>query len=176
MLDLTLFSKIVEWHKSSENVGLFIPLPTHLAKKYPIDGREGEDDSPPHITLNYFGKVSSAYVPKVLAVATEVISNTPSFKVQIGDKKEFINKDNQRIIHSTVKSPQLRRLHHKLDERMGEVLSYEKSYPQFKPHITIEYVNEGSDSKYEDLKIRGTWKVDIIWLWGADKPYPIFLK
>jgi len=84
--DLSQLFKILSWHKQEQefgkSVGLFVPLPAHLAIQYPEDGRTGEDSSPPHITVVYIGSFPKELEKKLVKLTQEICSNAKPFKVK----------------------------------------------------------------------------------------------
>lgn len=166
--------------QSGESVGLFIPLPPDLAKQYPLDGKAGEDDSDPHLTVLYIGDVPQDKFQELIDIVEAELSDTRSFELTIGPVGEFTNHDNQRIIHSTVESTGDTSLEtvHDNNRQALSVAGFDIKHASrdFKAHITIEYVDEGEEAKFSDIKPKGSWTVNEIELWGLGEPHIIKLK
>lgn len=174
--------ELVDWHQNNrdkppgESVGLFIPLPRDLASQYPPKG-EGRDSSPPHVTLLYCGTVPGHMENKMEEVCREACSSFKSFSVKIKKPRKFVNDKNETIRHSPVASIRLKRFHDYMKEAFIQAgLPVSDKYPEFKPHITIEYVAEGEKSQYKDIKPQGIFEVEEVHLWGTTQPYVFKLK
>lgn len=162
-----------------EHVGLFIPLPADLAEQYPIEGREGEDDSDPHMTLLYIGDVSEDKFDELISVIKESLQGISSFELSLLPPESFKNKEDQEIIHSPLEiisdDIDLTELHNILRRNIEDANFEVKAHKEFKPHITIEYVNPNEESKFKDIQPTGSWLVDEIEIWGLGDPHIIKL-
>lgn len=182
-MELSNLYKTLKWHESSrdkqpgESVGLFITLPSEIAEQYPSEGKEGEDSSPAHLTLLYIGDVPMHFEDKILEVVQQVCENFKKFKVKIKSPKKWINDENQTIYHSPIASSKLTNLHNMLEKSFElNQIPFSRKYPEFKPHVTIEYVNEGEKPKFKDVKPEGEFVVESVWVWGLTEPYMFLLK
>lgn len=174
--------ELVDWHQNNrdkpagESVGLFIPLPSDLAKQYPPKG-EGNDNSPPHITLLYCGTVPEHMEDKMEEVCKQVCTNFKSFNVKIKKPRKFINDKNETIRHSPIASLRLKRFHECMKEAFMQAgLPLSDKYPDYKPHITIEYIPQGQKSQYKEIKPQGQFKVEEVHMWGGTQPHIFKLK
>lgn len=182
-LDLRSLYKTLSWHNqdrdhpTGQKVGLFIQVPEDIAAQFPKEGKAGEDSSPPHITLLYIGNLPPMFEEKMLKVVENVCQSSRSFTVKLGKVQTFTNEDGQKIYHSPIISKPLQKLHEKLKiEFEYAQLPYSTKYPEFKPHITIEYVNVCEKPKFSHLCPQGSWEVDSVWAWGMAEPKLYFLK
>ena len=182
-MDLKQAYKILSWHNTSrdkppgESVGLFIPLPENLSKQFPPDGKAQEDTSPCHVTLYYIGELENSKQQDMIGVVRSVAKITKPFQVSLAPSNFFVNKKNQKIIHSPVIGEDLQKLHYVVQGAFKFLeLPFLDKYPEYKPHVTIEYVNEGEQEKYGNLSPRGEWLVDHFWIWGTEKPEVIRLE
>jgi len=179
MIDLQLVYKIMNWHAAkadNKHVGLFIPLPSNVAKQFPEDGREGEDSSPEHITLVYIGEFHNELEDKLKNIVQIFASKTKPFSVKLVKPKKFVNDEGQTVLYSPVKSSKLNKLHYALKQVLRtNQIPLNNKYPEYKPHVTIEYVSPEEKPKYRDLCPKGEWTVDAVWIWGASEPYMIHL-
>ena len=176
--DLSQLFKILSWHKQEQefgkSVGLFVPLPAHLAIQYPEDGRTGEDSSPPHITVVYIGSFPKELEKKLVKLTQEICSNAKPFKVKLTRTKTFFTENKQTIFHSPVKSKKLTNFHSDIKNHfMNNQIQVDTKYPDYNPHVTIEYVNEGDKPKYKGLHIIDEFVVDSVWIWGTYEPYMV---
>lgn len=173
--------KIVQWHKTRENlgehVGIFVPLPEDLAGQFPPEGKEGEDSSPPHITLLYVGDMKDPKEQKkMIDVVKKTVSALGPFEVSLGIVKEFLNEKNQRVTHSIVEGEELHKLNNILKGVFKLVgIPFSDKYPEYKPHVTIEYIEEDEEERFANTRPQGDWIVEHIWIWGADKPHMVRL-
>jgi len=164
---------ILSWHKErpepGKHVGVFIPIPKELAKYFPKDGREGEDDSPQHISVIYIGDFNSHFEDKLKNVLQNVCSQFRPFKVKISSKpRKFVNDKNQTVLHMPIFSQKLKKLHYSMkDELMKNAINVSNKYPDFKPHTTLEYVNEGDKPKYKKFRFSENkeFVVENVWIW-----------
>lgn len=159
-------------HKPGESVGVFATLPPEVSNQFP---NKDEDSSPPHITVCYIGDIPLQFENKVEEVTKKVAAMFRPFKVKLGPPKEFINHKNQTIIHSPVKSKKLKELNRALRLFfLQSLIPVDNKHPEYKPHVTIEYVNEDSEPIY-DVVPQGEWIIDHLWVWGGTEPKLIIL-
>lgn len=153
-------------------------LPSNLASKYPKDGRKGEDSSPVHITALYVDEIKKVKDKKgeYLQAIEEVCKRTKPFTIKLGETKSLVNPENKTVYYSSIESEELRKFNSALKRKLeSKKLSFSKKFRGFKPHVTIEYVEEGKESKYKDKKINGQWEVNFVWVWGWGSPSIVFL-
>jgi len=180
-MELSNLYKTLKWHEHQrdkvpgESVGLFITLPSEIAEQYPTEGKEGQDSSPPHLTLLYIGDIPTQFEEKILEVVKQVCENFRKFKVKIKKPRKWINDKNQTIYHSPIASSKLVKLHDALKQAFDlNQIPYSKKYPDFKPHVTIEYVNEGEQPKFQNIKPEGEFIVEGIWIWRLNRALYVF--
>ena len=178
--DLSLIYKTIVWHneqrdkKPGESVGIFAILPKNLAIQFPEDGRAGEDSSPVHVTVLYVGDVPFHLEEKIKNIAHSVCEKVKPFNVKLSKPKKFINDKQQTIVHSPVKSNKLNNFHDELKNAFrSKLISVDSKFPEFKPHVTIRYINPDDRNKYDDPKPEGEWMVESVWLWGMSEPFLI---
>jgi len=176
--DLSQIYNTINWYKNNRDHsggGIFMLLPTEISEQFPLDGKSEEDNSPPHITVIYISPVIG-FEDKIKTFTLEICQQFKPFKVKLGKPKKFINDKEQTIIHSPILSSKLVKFHNFLKEKMlANHIPISLKYPEFKPHVTIEYINSGEEPKYNKLKPEGEWIVDSVWLWGGEEPYMIYL-
>lgn len=105
---------------------------------YDPDGTHGREDFP-HLTLLYGLKpeITKEQVQQVLTSFGKPIN------IEIEGIDLFENKDYDVVKFNVKKTPDLQKLHDML-----KTLPNEESYPDYKPHITICYVNKGTGKNY----------------------------
>jgi DNA topoisomerase IB/2'-5' RNA ligase len=156
-------------------VGFFIPLSADLASQY---GVKPEDTSPPHVTFLYVGKVASEQVPTLLRVAREVLQDTPPVFGVLNGVDSFVQEDkNQRVLYSRVVfSYDLKPLRDRLWAALTEAgFKVEQAFPNFTPHVTIEYRDGVNDAVLDSTHPSGSWDCRTIEVWGLPKKYAISL-
>ena len=154
----------------AEHVGLFIPLPERLARQYPPDGKEGEDSSPPHLTLVYIGDVPDDRIDELRAVLTRIVQAIPPLELKLQPPTTFKNDEGQTILHSPVSGPLLERAHNAIDGALKRRGFDVQGYDEFKPHVTIEYVDPGAQPKFSYVEPKGQWVADSVGFWvGEDR-------
>ena len=94
-------------------------------------GREQE----PHITVKYGLKVPD--VPEELRA---VAKSTAPFSVLLGNVSLFTTNPKYDVVKLGVRSPEL----HTLNRRVADAVPHEDTYPTYKPHVTLAYVEKGS--------------------------------
>jgi hypothetical protein len=121
----------------------------------PEDVYDGDDDKhgledDPHLTLLY------GLEPEVSECEIKSIMNSfgKPLDIEIDGIDIFENENFDVVKFNIRKSSDLQSIHDKLSQ-----LPNQDSYPDYKPHITISYVNKGSGKKYLDpnfkLSIKG---------------------
>lgn len=179
--DLISIAKTMVYHaRDNEHkgeVGIFAVLPKEIARQFPIEGREAEDRSPSHITILQLGSVVPAAEKKLLRIVNEVCEATKPFVVSLKRPKKFVNDKGQIILHSPVKSGRLVRFHDNLRAALlNGGIQVDNKFPEFKPHITIAYVNSKKELKqYKDVRPQGEWLMDSVWIWSTKSPHLVFL-
>jgi len=172
--NLSQIYEIVSWHKERDKepgkgVGIFVPLPQDLAKMIPTDGREQEDSSPHHITVLYIGDLNPHFEGKLTNIIQNICSKMKPFKAKLGSKpRRFYNDKEQTVLHLPVFSQKLKKLHHTFkDELLKNMIAVKDKYPEYKPHSTLEYVNEGERSKYRKFRFSENkeFMVEGVWVW-----------
>lgn len=183
LLDLKTLHNTLNWHQKStdhapgESVGLFILVPKDIACQFPSQGKEGHDSSPPHITLLYIGAMPPMFEDKLKEVVKNICDHFKSFRVKLGNPKKFTTPEGRRIYHSPVKSRRLKLLNEVVkSELLRHQIPFSNKHPDFKPHVTIEYVEPGTKPKYRDLCPEGEWIVDSIWVWGRNRAFYVLFK
>jgi len=154
-----------------EKVGLFILLPKELAKQYPPEGKAGEDDSDPHVTLLYVGDVPNNKFDDLEQIVREELTRMGPFEVELLPPDTFVNDEDQTILHSPVKGDILEPLSGIIKERLIDE-GFEFKHPDrpFKGHVTIEYVDPGEEPQFSDVMPMGSWLVNEIEIWGLGDP------
>jgi 2'-5' RNA ligase len=105
---------------------------------------------------------------KIIEVVKTVCENFKKFKVKIKAPRKFINDDNQTIYHSPIASSKLHVLNDTLRAAFQlNQIPFSQKYPEFKPHVTICYQNEGELSEFRNIKPEGEFIVDQVWCWRS---------
>jgi len=97
----------------------------------------GREDTP-HITVLY-GIVSNE--PDE---TTELLEETSPVEATLGKVSLFENSDDYDVVKIEVDSEDLSKLHKLLSDN----LENESTFPEYKPHVTVAYVNKGSGKLY----------------------------
>jgi 2'-5' RNA ligase len=158
------------------SVGLFLPLPEHLAEQYPA---LSEDDSPSHSTLLYVGPVEAGREKDFLAVLENVIGHEPGpIQAWLNGVDQFVHPDQDRtVFYTPVRFSrdvgELRdRIWVALEEAGFEV---NHRFPlAFFPHVTLEYA-DSTDARYDGPVPDGAWEFDTIQVWGLPKVVDVHL-
>ncbi len=161
-----------------KSVGLFLPLPPELAKQYPAEGKAGEDDSDPHLTLLYIGDVSKDRWDELVQIVEDGLREVRPFELTLGPVDTFINHHDQTIFHSTIEgNADLGEIHNNIRQKLLEAdFDIKHAGRELKTHVTIEYVDLGEEPKFADIEPIGSWLVDEIEIWGLGNPHIINLN
>ena len=157
-----------------DGVGLFIRLPEQLAKQFP--SLAPEDNSPPHVTFLFIGKVPEEQDDILLETVNRVFAQgLPTIKAKLGDIDYFVHPDkDRRVAHCPVvfnrgMSELRTRLRSALEDAGIEVAD---SFPIYRPHVTLQYV-PGTDGTYKGPAPSGDWEFDEVEIWGLPKEHKV---
>lgn len=157
-----------------DSVGLFIRLPEHLAEQFP--SLAPEDNSPPHVTFLYVGKVSEEQDEVFLETIHKVFAQgMPSIKAKIIGLEHFDHPDKERrVAHCAVRfSSPLSEIRSRLRSALEDAgIEVGDSFPVYRPHVTLAYM-PGLDSKYDGPVPEGEWEFDEIEVWGLPKEHRV---
>ena len=172
--DLKQLFKILTWHQTksdNKHVGIFLPLPEAISEQFPP---KPDDESPPHITVLYVGEMNPHFEEALREAVGSVCKKMKPFAAKLSGPKKFLNREGQSIKHSPITSQKLQRFNKALKiELYKNFVPFDNKYPEYKPHVTIEYINEGEKSKSRGLRPKGKWVVDHCWIFGTQEPYLI---
>jgi len=171
-MGFSIAKALAEFVQKSEtpfkHVGLFIRLPDDLAKQFPRGGR-GDDESPPHLTLLYYGDADPVGVEKFGDAVRPVLLSSPSMRLRLGPVASFKNQDGQTVRHCPVYGKGLQRLFDALKKALAVAGDgWKPTYSSFKPHVTLEYVEPGEEPRISSSP-KGEWIAEACELWGGGK-------
>jgi len=156
------------------SVGLFIPLPRRLARKFP--SLHPEDSSPSHVTLMFLGEIKDPAEQKrlVQTLQKEMGSWWDDATATLGPMGIFEN-DGNTIPHAKVDFDRdFRGLRSKLKVVLESAgFPVDSTHADYKPHVTMGYFPSG---EWDQDKVRvptGTWTFDCFEVWGLPKVYRI---
>lgn len=155
-------------------VGIFIQLPSELAKKFP---RLSEDDSPSHITVLYLGDQPIDKEDNIVTAAKQAIKTIEPFELELGNLSHFHHsgEEYEKVAIMRIKSENLRKLRSTLEKIMKDNgVVWENKWGSYKPHVTLAYLPAGDE--YAGEPISGKWKCTEIKIWGFKKKHTIKLK
>ncbi len=179
---LSSLYKILDWHFNDrdhppgESLGVFSVLPEEISSQFPAEGKEGHDNSPPHVTVCYIGTVPLVWENKIVTVTEAICGKFRPFTVKLGKPKVFINHKNETIYHSPIKGNKLYEFHDELKRALQlNLIPVDTKHPDYKPHVTIEYVEEGNQRRFPEACPQGEWQMDSVWIWGGHEPHLIHI-
>jgi tRNA nucleotidyltransferase/poly(A) polymerase/2'-5' RNA ligase len=161
-----------------DGVGLFIPLPKNLAKKFP--GLGENDDSPSHVTFLYIGdfQEDEAEQERLVEILRAILKRWwPGAKATLGPVDYFVHKDKDRVVpHVTVDfDKDLSAFRHRIKQELLEAgFEVADKFPEYKPHVTLAYL-PGLDGKWKGPVPKGSWEFDEMEVWGLPKVHKIQL-
>lgn len=159
-----------------EGVGLFIPLPKDLAKKFPSLGEK--DDSPSHVTFLYIGDLQKDKPEQERLVETlrDILKRWwPGARATLGPVGYFVHEDKDRVVpHVTVDfDKDLSGFRHRVKQELLEAgFEVGDHWPEYKPHVTLAYL-PGLDGKWEGPVPEGSWEFDEMEVWGLPELHKI---
>lgn len=140
MLDGDQAADIVEWGKSHVNDD----------EVYGKDGK-GRDGSP-HVTLQ------NGIMCEDADELEKLFSSLPSMEAELGEIGVFRQDDKDYdVIHIEVLCDDL----HKANGAIEDLLDVNKVHREYRPHITLAYVNKGAGDRFEGLQDFAGKKVDL---------------
>lgn len=139
---------------------LFVGLQVSGADALAIDGGEKPEDF--HVTLAYGhfdGKDeadTSARVQKAIDDIRDLIPDSLHFDAQ-GRFEASKSSDGKDVIYAQVAAGQLEKAHDGLLEALKKQgIELEGTFPEYKPHMTLAYIEHGADFELKDLDADGT--------------------
>jgi 2'-5' RNA ligase len=182
MLDLKHLYQILDYsyrqrdRVAGESVCIVVVPPREISEQFDIAGKEGEDSSPAHCTVAYLGTVPLETEEKIKRVAEAVSANTRSFNLKLGKMNIFENPEHD-VYHMQVKGKKLHNYREALKHAFAaNQIAIDTKHPDYKPHITLEYVTPGEQPKYVGSVPEGKWRAENAWLWGLSEPYLLQFK
>ena len=160
-----------------ESVGLFIPLPKELAKKFP--GLGENDDSPSHVTFLYIGDFKNKAEQAELVEKLQEVFRKYWPKVRASlDKLEYFDHPDKdrRVPHVSVKfDKDLSGFKHRVKQELQDAgIEVGDKFPEFKPHVTLAYL-PGMDGAWDGPVPEGSWDFDEMEIWGMPELHKIQL-
>lgn len=151
------------------SVGLFIPLPRHLARKFPSN--HPNDSSPSHVTLMILGEIPNDQQEMVLETIKDTLRGTywTNATAKLQGMDTFETEDSV-IPHVQVDFDRdLQGLRHKIRQALREKgLEIIEKHPEFKPHVTLGFLPKDVDSSPTKCP-KGQWKFNNVEVWGLPK-------
>ena len=157
-----------------QSVGLFIPLPEHLAELFPSLGDEDKSDA--HITFLYVGEVTEARENVFLEALRSVSSHLGPIRAHMEPMDYFVHpaKDRRVAIVPWRFSRDLSDLRWRMrDALQAAGFVVDDSFPLlYNPHTTLEYV-DGLEGVYEGSVPSGDFVFDEIEVWGLPQVHAV---
>lgn len=130
-----------------------------LSQIAPEDLYESEEErygleNEPHVTILYGFDLEST-TPDAIREAIEELEVEPITDLEIVEVGKFENEEYD-VLKLTVESATLRQL----NTYFRENFKYENDYPDYKPHMTIAYLQPGAADKYMDLDYSVLFEAD----------------
>ncbi len=125
-----------------------------------------------HVTVLFLGDgVLITDVAKAMCAAYQVTSHTRPFACGLSEISSFPGGNDGVPVICPILSPGLHELHSLLKAEFDKFgLGYSDKYPEYKPHVTMSYVGDGSlDSYQQDLPGPLAWTATELVIWGGDE-------
>jgi len=158
------------------DIGLFIPLPKNLANKFP--SLAPKDTSPSHVTFLYIGDIKTEEEQKKLLQVLKDVHGKwwPEVTATLDGLDHFEHKDkDRRVAHVKVDfDKDLSGMRHRVKQALQDAgIPVSDSFPEYKPHVTLKYM-DGSDSPDYDGEVpEGSWKFKGMEVWGLPEVHKI---
>lgn len=154
-----------------KSAGVFIKLPKELAKQFPSLGEH--DDSVPHITTLFIGKVPKKHEILLEEVVKRVAMEYDPFEIALDEKPSYFpatkHSDGCKVAKMAVISAELKKLHSALKKALlNAEIEVADNFPNYKPHVTLEYMAPPK-IKYDGDIPNGTCTVEKIEIWNGDQ-------
>jgi len=154
-----------------DSAGIFIVLPEKLAKQFPSLGKH--DDSKPHITALYVGKVAKTKKKLLVETIKELLIGQEPFKIELDDKVTYFpatkHSDGCKVAKMKIISKDLHTFHNKLKKALiAAKIKIDDHFPDYKPHVTLQYMKPPKE-KWDDEVPYGSCIVKEIEIWGCGK-------
>ena len=122
---------------------LAIPIQPDISRLFQELDLDIERDPADHITMFYFGDdLPISKVLKIIPVIFEITNNLKPFTAAASNYSSF-DSDEEYPIICPVKSKGLIDLREKIKKAFdSKKISYDKKFPEYKPHITLGYSKE----------------------------------
>lgn len=119
-----------------------------------------------HVTLIYLGDdVSIETLSKVMLACNSVTSRTTPFSLSVDKIDSFEPGKNGTPVILPIVSNELHALHEAISEALDAAgIEYSKKWPEFKPHVTLSYVNGMKGSGFFPSPI--TWGAFELSIYG----------
>lgn len=160
---------------------LVIPIPEPYASQYAGFGREGQDDSPPHVTVLYLGPTDPPRFEELEAIGAGEAGATDPMVLEFTPGIEYFDTPKHLIACKgfTVESTDwLRGLHERLRQHCTEAGFEIKHVDGFKAHSTLGYLALDADRAAFEAEHpsvpEGSFVVEDIQLWGTQHDTPTF--
>lgn len=147
------------------SVGLFIPLPEHLAVLFP---KKEEDTSRPHVTFLFIGKTHQSRMDFLLGILSDEISSQKGpVEASLDGLDCFVNPNKSKVAFSRVRfSRDLNNLRDRIKNRLQyEGFTVEDAHPRWTPHVTLAYLKD-LHSFWESPAPKGRWEFSGVELWS----------
>ena len=150
--------------------GVFILIPSDLAKQFPSLGKFDSSDT--HITALYIGKdVPKSKEAELVEVIKDVLAEQEPFEVTFDDHVTYFqptkHSEGCKVAKMGVKSKGLHTLHTKLKDAVKEAgIPLDDHFPDYKPHVTLSYMKPPKD-KWDGDVPAGSFTVDGAEIWGC---------
>jgi 2'-5' RNA ligase len=152
-------------------VGLFLPLPTALASKFP--SLAPNDLSPPHTTFLYVGSVTPEQEDVLFREVSRAFEYVPPVIAVLRDQTEFKGPERKVSVQEVRFSHDLTAVRSRLwSQLVSSGIPVADSFPVYRPHVTLEYMDD-VDAKYEGVTVSGSWTFDEIEVWGLPRMHTI---
>ena len=140
--------------KGAGHSGTFLALqiPEDVAKKLAVEGGESIDDM--HVTLFYKKGLTPEQAKRVQEVFDDVWPHYHPIEIELDGKLSRFeaseSSDNMDVLYAPILSDDIHSLRQDLLERLAEEdIHPSDAHPDYKPHITIKYVEPGTDEDFE---------------------------
>lgn len=155
----------------SEHVGVFAPLPEHLASQFP---NKEEDKSRPHVTLYYIGPVPEKKMQEVLVeTLRDFYAEEPGpITARLSGVDYFRSPSGCVAYSSVVLSRDMGQMKDRIKAKLLEKgLEFKDDYPlAFNPHVTLAYYDD-PHAVWDGPVPSGSWTFNEVEIWGLKEVF-----
>lgn len=159
---------LAERGTNGESVCVMVPVPPQI-----WDQKVGKHKDDPHVTVLYVGEVEPERKDDVLSIVQEAMAGSPPITMTMDDEVSYFppseSSDGRKVAKMGMSCPGLEEIRDTIWKNLEAAgIDVANSFPEFKPHITLDYIEPGTE--YAGESPTGSWTADHLELHGWGDP------